>query len=108
MGPQPPDPHGAGPRAGPGHRLEQVHHCHHGGAAGGQGGCDLQRQQPRRYVPTIPREQAALQETESLLRRVYRGSVGLMVSTLADGRGLTADDIDELSAILEKAKEAQL
>ena len=63
---------------------------------------------PRRYVPTIPREQAALQETESLLRRVYRGSVGLMVSPLADGRGLTADDIDELSAILEKAKEAQL
>ena len=61
----------------------------------------------RLYSPTITREQAALQETESLLRRVYRGSVGLMVNTLADSRGLTQADIDELTAILEKAKEEQ-
>lgn len=61
----------------------------------------------RLYFPTITREQAALQETESLLRRVYRGSLGLMVNTLADGRGLTQADIDELTAILEKAKEEQ-
>lgn len=43
----------------------------------------------RLYSPTVLREQAALQETESLLRRVYRGSVGLLVNTMADGRGLT-------------------
>ena len=61
----------------------------------------------RQYSPAIPREQAALQETESLLRRVYRGSVGMMVNTLADSRGLSAADIEELSAILEKAKEGQ-
>ena len=59
----------------------------------------------RLYSPAITRHQAALQETESLLKRIYRGSVGMMVSTLADGRGLTQADIDELSAILEKAKE---
>ena len=58
----------------------------------------------RQYVPAIPRERAALEETESLLRRVYRGSVGLMVNTLADGRGLSDADIDELSAVLEKAR----
>lgn len=58
----------------------------------------------RLYSPTVLREQAALQETESLLRRVYRGSVGLLVNTLADGRGLTEEDIRELSAILEKAR----
>lgn len=61
----------------------------------------------RQYSPAIPQEQAALQETESLLRRVYRGSVGMMVNTLADSRGLSAADIEELSAILEKAKEGQ-
>ena len=37
-------------------------------------------------------------------QRVYRGSVGMMVNTLADGRGLTQADIDELTAILEKAR----
>lgn len=58
----------------------------------------------RQYAPTIPREQAALQETESLLRRVYRGSVGLLVNTLADGRGLTEEDLQALSAILERAR----
>ena len=62
----------------------------------------------RQYSPAIPREQAALQETESLLRRVYRGNLGMLVNTLADTRGLTREDIDELSAILEKAKEGQV
>ena len=60
----------------------------------------------RLYSPTISRDQAALRETESLLRRVYRGSVGLMVNTLVDGRGLSQEDIDELTAIPEKAREA--
>ena len=58
----------------------------------------------RLYAPAVPRERAALEETESLLRRVYRGSVGMMVNTLADGRGLTDRDIEELSAVLEKAR----
>ena len=58
----------------------------------------------RLYSPTISRDQAALQETESLLRRIYRGSVGTMVNTLADGRGLSEEDLDELAAILEKAR----
>ena len=59
----------------------------------------------RQYTPAITREQAALRETESLLHRVYRGSVGMMVSTLADGRGLSRSDIDELTAVLERARE---
>ena len=59
----------------------------------------------RLYFPAIARNQAALQETESLLQRIYRGSIGMMVNTLVDSRGLTQEDIEELSAILEKAKE---
>lgn len=61
----------------------------------------------RLYSPAVTRRQAALRETESLLKRIYRGSVGMLVNTLADGRGLSQADIDQLSAILEKAKEEQ-
>ena len=60
----------------------------------------------RRYFPTITRSQAAVQETETLLYRLYRGSVAMMVNTIADGRGLSKEDIEELSAILKKAQEA--
>lgn len=58
----------------------------------------------RQYVPAVDRRAAAMEETTSLLRRVYRGSVGMMLHTLADSRALTADDIRELEAILEQAK----
>ena len=37
------------------------------------------------YTPLIARETAARQETESLLHRVYRGSVGVIVHTRAGG-----------------------
>ena len=57
----------------------------------------------KRYSPTIPREDAALSETESFLSKVYGGSLGLMVSNLVESRALTEADIAELSAILEKA-----
>ena len=58
----------------------------------------------RLYAPAVPRERAALEETESLLHRIYQGSVGTMVNTLADGRGLSEQDLAELAAILEKAR----
>lgn len=58
----------------------------------------------RLYSPTITREQAAVKETETLLHRLYRGSVAMMVNTIADGRGLSSEDIDELYAILQRAK----
>ena len=61
----------------------------------------------RRYAPAITRETAALRETESLLQRVYSGSVGMLLHTLVDGRGLTEEDIRELSAILDEAKEGK-
>lgn len=59
----------------------------------------------RLYTPTITREQAAVQETETLLHRLYRGSVAMMVNTIADGRGLSNKDIDELYEILQRAKD---
>ena len=57
----------------------------------------------KRYFPAVDREDAAAAETESFLSRVYGGSLGLMVSNLVESHQLTAADIAELSAILEKA-----
>ena len=46
---------------------------------------------------------AARIETESFLGKVYGGSLGLMMSAMVEGRALTQEDIDELTAILEQA-----
>ena len=58
----------------------------------------------RQYVPAVDRQAAAMEETASLLRRVYRGSVGMLLHTLADSRALTDQDLRELEAILDQAK----
>ena len=57
------------------------------------------------FLPAVSREDAAAAETESLLRRAYHGSVGMLVNTLAQREALSREDIDELYAILRKAEE---
>lgn len=59
----------------------------------------------KQYYPLIRREDAAKAETESFLSRVYGGSLGLMMSAMVDSHALTEEDIAQLSAILDKAKE---
>ena len=61
----------------------------------------------KRYFPAVAREEAALAETESFLSKVYGGSLGLMMSAMAQSKSLTEEDIAELSAILERAGGAQ-
>ncbi|HHW27404.1 MAG TPA: BlaI/MecI/CopY family transcriptional regulator [Firmicutes bacterium] len=56
----------------------------------------------REYYPAIPRSEAVLAETESLLARLYNGSLGLMVHTLVDQKSLSRREIEELRAILDK------
>ncbi len=59
---------------------------------------------PKQFFPTILRQDAQRQETESFLDKVYGGRLGLMMSAMVDARALTQNDIDELTAILERAK----
>ena len=59
---------------------------------------------PKQFFPTLPRQDAQRQEAESFLHKVYGGRLGLMMSAMVDAQALTQSDIDELSAILEKAK----
>ena len=54
------------------------------------------------FRPIICREDAALQETEDFLGRVYKGSLSLMVSSLTKRQSLPQQEIDELYAILRE------
>lgn len=57
------------------------------------------------FAPALNRADVTARETRSLLQRAYNGSVGLLVSTMAESKRLTKADIDELYAILKKAEE---
>ena len=59
----------------------------------------------KHYRPQVAREDAAVQETEHLLERVYQGSVSLMVSSLVKKQTLSQDEIDKLYAILREMEE---
>ena len=62
----------------------------------------------RHYAPAVRRDRAVRRETRSFLDNVYRGSVGLMVSALAEDRALSRAEIDQLYEILRKAEEGQI
>ncbi len=62
----------------------------------------------RYYAPAVERQGAALRETRSFLDKVYRGSVGLMVSAMARENALSREEIEELYEILRKAEEGKV
>ena len=62
---------------------------------------------PKHYSAVLKQEDAAQSETKSFLDKVYGGRLGLMMSAMVDTRALTQEDIDELTAILEQAKEGE-
>ena len=59
------------------------------------------------YSPLVNREQAEIAETRSFLDRVYRGSVGMMMSAMAQRQELSAGEIAELRAILDQAERGE-
>lgn len=61
----------------------------------------------RRYFPAVEREAAVVSETRSFLDRVYRGSVGLMMSAMARRQELTEEDLRQLRAILDQAEQGK-
>jgi len=58
----------------------------------------------QQYYPLLERKDVAPEETDSFLSRVYDGSIGMMVSSLAGRKALTKEDIDELRRILDEAE----
>lgn len=66
--------------------------------------CELEGR-TRYYFPRVERHPAEVRETRSFLNKVYQGSVGLMVSAMAQDKALTREEIDQLYAILKQAEE---
>ena len=60
------------------------------------------------YYPVLTKDEAASYETESFLGKVYEGSLGMMVASMAGQKALTKQDIDELYAILREAEKEAL
>ncbi len=56
----------------------------------------------KQFIPLISREQAAIQETEDFLGRVYKGSLGMMLSSFTKKQTLSKNEIDELYSILKE------
>ena len=61
----------------------------------------------KQFRPLIRREEAAVQETEDFLERVYRGSLSLMVSTLTKKQALSQKEIEELQEVLNWLEEGK-
>ncbi len=62
----------------------------------------------KHYAPAVQRDRAVRGETRSFLNKVYQGSVGLMVSALAQDKALSKAEIEELYEILREAEEGEL
>ena len=58
----------------------------------------------KEFCPLLTQAEARGRETARFLDRLYEGSLGLMVSSLAGQKGLSREEIRELYAILEKAE----
>ena len=61
----------------------------------------------KEYYPLLRQSDASRAETKRFLEKVYNGSLGVMVHAMVDSHALSQEDIQELSAILEKAKERE-
>ena len=57
------------------------------------------------FYPLVSRDEVVAQQSESLLKRAYHGSLGLFVSSMVQRNNLSREDIDELYRILHKAEE---
>lgn len=59
----------------------------------------------KEYYPQIAYNEALRRESESFLEKVKGSGLCLMMSAMAESGALNKEDIEELSAILEKAGE---
>lgn len=56
------------------------------------------------FYPLVKWEHVAVRQTREFLQRIYHGSVGIMMNTLAKQDGLTEKDFRELEKFLEQCR----
>ena len=57
------------------------------------------------YSTMLSRDEVRLRETEHFLKRVYRGSISMMLSAMTDGNKLSDTEIAELYEVLHQAEQ---
>ena len=57
------------------------------------------------FYPTVKREDAVVSETRGFLQKVFGGSVGLLVNTMAENEELSSEEIQQLYEALRKLEE---
>lgn len=65
--------------------------------------CD-EKDELKMYSPKVKREDAVIRETDDFLSRVYKGSISVMMSSIAKKQDLSREEIDELYSILDSMK----
>lgn len=56
------------------------------------------------YEAIVPKEAYLQEESRSIWKRLYQGSVKNFMTALSDGKGLTEQDLDELQEFLNQKK----
>ncbi len=67
--------------------------------------CEKESAQPQMYYTMLSGDEVRLRETEHFLKRVYRGSISMMLSAMTDGNKLSDTEIAELYEVLHQAEQ---
>lgn len=59
------------------------------------------------YTPALSREDAALDETQSLVARMFEGSFGALATYLVNSDALSREELDELKALIDEKERNQ-
>lgn len=63
-----------------------------------------QGERAKHYYALLKHENAKLSETKSFLKRIYNGSIGLMVNAMIEQNAISDEELQELQEILNKAE----
>lgn len=64
----------------------------------------VQGKRAKEYYAVLKREDAQIVETRSFLRRIFNGSVGLMLNSMIEQNEISQDDLQEIQKILDRAE----
>ena len=59
----------------------------------------------KNYIPLWNKDETILEETQSIMERVYKGNLLLMVSNAVKEQKLTKEEIDELRSMLDRMEQ---
>jgi len=59
----------------------------------------------KNYIPLWNKEETILEETQSIIERVYKGDLLLMVSNAVKEQKLTKEEIEELKSMLDRMEQ---